>query len=187
MNRTNIKARLKRAVRGENGEVRGLILGEHWISTGHWVIERGELIAQGLPLGDAKDDAATLRGMGFDISGTTLTDLSVCRVIPDVSESSGVSYVATAWINTLEGPGPCRLLREEDGPRWCLVQVRYLELIGDGMLYRAEPASTDEFETPLVLPKRRFGVMPAKRGSAGEALEGLKLAGLGLEGLDLVP
>jgi len=172
---TRIETRLRQSTKKKGFPDDDLIVGADYITNGHWIAHRGVFIRQGLTLGEPASDGDVLRGMGFMVKDHELKQSMVDNVLlVERTYEEDVTYHQTSWL--WEGPrvGTCRMLRENNGPRWCLVQDAYLKLVApDDRKGLLRPTNGKHEGTILVTPGKEFGVLPTAKGNTGDELFGL--------------
>ena len=172
---SKIETRLRRAVNGGKFATE-LRVGAGYVTNGHWMIHRGELISQGLGFDEGPEhDVSVLRALKFTVCDDELTEKQASAVLPELDSNNVVTYEPTRWLweSSERGVGTWRLVRESNGLRWSLVQDQYLALMADTeTLVFLRPTNGDQENTPLLVSNRRFCVMPVKKGGEYE-LQGL--------------
>ena len=152
MAKTNIKVRLKRALKVSGQELQ--IAKDGWLTNGHFAIHRGLLISQGMELGAVEDDRVFLAGLGIAVAPPDR-----CPDLSKVTPKKNLTKVEVTRIShSTEGGMECSIVSGENFSSF--VQTAYLELLGNdiyGTVLEGEDAMS-----ALVGAGESFVVMPTR-------------------------
>ncbi len=126
--KTNIKARLKRALKTAENELQ--MAKDGWVTNGHFAIHRGVLISQGLDLPtEVSADDTFFRGLGIAVRDNGGADGPDCEKVKPTGSLHKVTVTRMLWESAESGTLVC--VQGDSGAFSTFVKLDYLKLMAD--------------------------------------------------------